>query len=402
MCQLLRSGSTARLGGGSPSTRRLIISAIMKMVAQYGNCPATASKVIGDYTMSSDPDAQKRCLEFQTILTHSPQLLVEVFPVDASLEDVEVDINLSFLDGMVSEAISNGARPYQKQEDDEDDYTNAVATQTASAFKMTPYEKPSEKAYGQGAMNGMGSSTMGPGGLANVALPPGNSSGAVNIPSVNSPTNQLANPGEPQLVLRNVANVWGKQSTPAVVHPSAPYPSSSATFANTITASAPVGYGGFGTSTPASAPPVAPIKTAEQLEKERLAAALFGGMSGAPPPAQAPPRASTTATSQLPPTISGQVKFVAPVSAPPEVDLLGFDMDSSTITKSHTSVDMFAPMPMVDESSHAPPVATPSPKPIVPPIPSPAPADPCKLLDVRIYIYDVVSYPLTLSPHHIS
>jgi hypothetical protein len=371
MCQLLRSGSTARLGGGSPSTRRLIISAIMKMVAQYGSCPATAAKVIDDYTMSSDPDAQKRCLEFQTILTHSPQLLVEVFPVDASLEDVEVDINLSFLDGLVSEAISNGARPYQKQEDDEDDYTNAIVSQTASAFKMTPYEKPSEKAYGQGAMHGMGSSTMGPGGLANVALPPGNSSATVNIPSMNSPTNQLANPGEPQLVLRNVANVWGKQSTPVVVQPAAPYPSSNTTFTNTNTAAAPVGYGGFVTSTPASAPAVVPIKTAEQLEKERMAAALFGGISGAPPPPPPPPaptRASTTATQQLPPsTVSGQVEPVAPVSAPPEVDLLGFDMESSTTTTSLNSVDMFAPMPMIDESSHAPPVATPSSKPIVPP-----------------------------------
>ena len=387
MCQLLQSGSTARLGGGSPSTRRLILSAIMKMVAQYGSCPAAAAKVIDDYTKSSDPDAQKRCLEFQTILTQSPQLLVEVFPVDASLEDVEVDINLSFLDGLVSEAISNGARPYQKQEDDEDDYINTVATQTASAFKMTPYEKPSEKAYGQGAMHGMGSSTMGPGGLANVALPPGSSSSAVSTPMVNSPTNHLANPGEPQLVLRNVANVWGKQSAPVVAPPAPPYASSVSTFANTSTAPAPAGYGGFGNSAQAAAPPVAPVKTAEQLEKERLAAALFGGISGAPPPpppAAAPSRPSTVTTPQLPPTVSGPVKSdarlaVAPVAAPPEVDLLGFDMDSSTTTVSHTSVDIFAPMPMVDESSHAPPAGPPSPKPVVPP---PAPADPCKLLAV--------------------
>lgn len=387
MCQLLRSGSIARLGGGSPSTRRLVLSAIMKMVAQYGSCPAIAAKMIDDYTKSSDPDAQKRCLEFQTILTHSPHLLVEVFPVDASLEDVEVDINLSFLDGLVSEAITNGARPYQKQEDDEDDYINSVVTQTASAFKMTPYEKPSEKAFGHGAMHGMGSSTMGPGGLTNVALPPGNASGPVNIPTVNSPTNHLSNPGEPQLVLRNVANVWGKQSTPVLAQPAAPYASSGATFANTTAAPAPVGYGGFGTSNQAAAaPPMAPIKTAEQLEKERLAAALFGGISGAHPPAPAPAPAPTpsrpsTATPQLPPTVTKiaqpdvQSTTLAPVSAPPEVDLLCFDMDSSTTMISHTSVDIFAPTPMVDKSSHVPPVPTPSPKPAVPPS---APADPCK------------------------
>ena len=34
MCKLLQSGNTAKLGGGAPSTRRLILSAIMKMVSQ--------------------------------------------------------------------------------------------------------------------------------------------------------------------------------------------------------------------------------------------------------------------------------------------------------------------------------------------------------------------------------
>jgi hypothetical protein len=80
-------------------------------------------------------------LEFQTILTTAPYLLGEVFPVDASLEDVEVDVSLSFLDGVVAEAVSNGARPYQKPYDDDDDdvYGEGVST-GASAFKMTPYE----------------------------------------------------------------------------------------------------------------------------------------------------------------------------------------------------------------------------------------------------------------------
>lgn len=398
MCQLLQSGSIARLGGGSPSTRRLVLSAIMKMVAQYGSCPAIAAKVIDDYTKSSDPDAQKRCLEFQTILTHSPQLLVEVFPVDASLEDVEVDINLSFLDGLVSEAISNGARPYQKQEDDEDDYINSVVSQTASAFKMTPYEKPSEKAYGHGAMHGMGSSTMGPGGLTNVTLPPGNASGPVSIPTVNSPTNHLSNPKEPQLVLRNVANVWGKQSTPVVIQPAVPYGSSGATFANTTTAPSPGGYGGFGTSIQAAtAPPMAPVKTMEQLEKERLAAALFGGISGAHPPVPPPTRPST-ATPQLLTTVTKLAQAdvqstVAPVSAPPQVDLLCFDMDSSTTTISHTSVDIFAPTPLVDKSSHVPPVPTPSLKPAVPPS---APADPCKFSNLESMLMVQFWHQLTI------
>lgn len=44
MCTLLQSGNTAKLGGGAPTTRRLVLSAIMKMVAQYGSCPPAAAK----------------------------------------------------------------------------------------------------------------------------------------------------------------------------------------------------------------------------------------------------------------------------------------------------------------------------------------------------------------------
>ena len=320
MCKLLESGSTARLGGGAPSTRRLVLSAIMKMVAQYGSCPAVAAGVIDNYTKSSDPDAQKRCLEFQTILTQSPQLLVEVFPVDASLEDVEVDMNMSFLDGIVSEAISNGARIYQKPEDDDDDDDmNAVASQAASTFKMTPYEKPQERTYGQGAMQGMGSGNMGPSGSANVTLPPGGGPGSPQQAS--SPQNQPTNPGEPQLALRNVANVWGKKTAP-VQQPAASSVPSTSSFA-TPSPAVPSqgyggGYGGFGgsTSTPA-ATPVAPVKTAEQLEKERMAAMLFGGISSAPAPPPPPqPVATPQMTTPVVPQPTPTPAPVAPIPAP--------------------------------------------------------------------------------------
>lgn len=264
MCRLLQSGSTAKLGGGSASTRRLVLSAIMKLVAQYGSCPAAAAKVVDDYTKSQDPDAQKRCLEFQTILTTAPHMLGEVFPVDASLEDVDVDVNLSFLNGLVTEAVSNGARTYQKPEDDEDDdmyYGGGLASDTASAFKMTPYEKPTAT-YGQGRMNGMGSTTMSPTGSGNTALPPG-SSGSMSPQAVANPV-QPTNPGEPQLVLRNVANVWGKQApaTP-VPAPVSSVPSTSSFGAPS--APAPAGYGGFGVSQAVSSPAAAPVKTAEQV-----------------------------------------------------------------------------------------------------------------------------------------
>lgn len=251
MCKLLHSGNNARLGGGATSTRRLVLSAIMKMVAQFGSCPQCAAKIIDDYTLSEDPDAQRRCLEFQTIITTAPQLLGEVFPVDASLEDVDVDVNMSFLDGIVSVAVANGARPYSKPDDDDDD-DDYLSSQTATggAFKMTPYEKPSERAYGQGAMAGLGSSSMGPSATtAGVALPPG------QAPGVNSPTSALqqpqqpTNPGQPQLTIRNSgANVWGKKPT-AQAAPAAP-PVAASPSVNSFSSPSPAlaqpTYGGFG------------------------------------------------------------------------------------------------------------------------------------------------------------
>lgn len=375
MCKLLESGNTGRLGGGAQSTIRLVLLAIMKMVAQYGSCPTAAAKVIDDYTKSSDPDAQKRCLEFQSLLTQAPHLLTEVFPVDASLEDVEVDADMSFLDGVVSEAISNGARTYNKPDDDDDDDITGVASQAASAFKMTPYEKPQERTYGQGAMSGIGSGNMGPAGLAHVTLPPG--AGGPTSPQAASPQQQT-NPGEPQLALRNVANVWGKKTAP-VQTPAAPSVPPTSSFANT-TPSTPSGYGsygGFGASNAQAAPMVAPVKTAEQLEKERMAAALFGGISSAPAP---PPfQQVVTPQSSVPQPTAVQIPAAPPVAArapAPEVDLLGFDIGETTTTAvqmPETSVDMLAPTPLVEEQSAPPAPSEPTP----PPAPTPA-ADPCK------------------------
>ncbi|KAL7517944.1 hypothetical protein ACHAWX_002817 [Stephanocyclus meneghinianus] len=386
MCKLLQSGNTAKLGGGAPSTRRLILSAIMKMVSQYGSCPAAAAKVIDDYTKSSDPDAQKRCLEFQALLTTAPHMLAEVFPVDASLEDVDVDENLSFLNGLVSEAISNGARPYQRPEDDDDDdmyVGGSLSSETASTFKMTPYEKPTTT-YGHGRMVGMGSTNMGPGGSANVALPPG--SGGTSQATV-TPSLPI-NPGQPQLVMRNVANVWGKPPPPPASTPATISTPASSGFRG-FGAPAPSPYGGFGSSS--SMPtPAAPVKTAEQLEKERLAAALFGGISTTSQPPPPPPPAITpqivTAASITPVATPG---VTAPISAPtpvvtvpapavaapvPEIDLLdmsswGADIEPMA-TAAPSTLEMLAPTQLNQEPVSAPP----PPAPPAPPAPAPAPA----------------------------
>eukprot|EP00529_Nitzschia_sp_RCC80_P003517 CAMPEP_0113489926 /NCGR_PEP_ID=MMETSP0014_2-20120614/26779_1 /TAXON_ID=2857 /ORGANISM="Nitzschia sp." /LENGTH=1047 /DNA_ID=CAMNT_0000383675 /DNA_START=147 /DNA_END=3290 /DNA_ORIENTATION=- /assembly_acc=CAM_ASM_000159 len=371
----------------APSTRKFLTSAIFKLVAQAGTCPPQAAAVVDEYTRSKDVDLQQRCLEFQALLTTAPQYLGEILPVDASAEDLEVDINLSFLDGFCHAALSNGARPYEKPEDDDDDdddYGAGSALAGAPAFNMTPYAKP-ETNVNRSAMlsRGMGA----PGGPGGISLPPGSSTGtqAVVSTSVDTVGDGLA------LNTRGVASVWGKKPVAPPAPPPeaapAPAPAQSSFEAQSSAAASRFGngpstYGGFGAPAPAPAPVVE--KTPEQLEKERMAAALFGGIvPGAPPPPPpaAPPRPAPAAAPPVP-------AAAPPVAAPQpavEVDLLDFGGGFDTPAPSPApplAEDIFGTTPL--EPTPAAPSAPAAAPPVVetvsdddePPAPAPAPAQP--------------------------
>ena len=332
------------------STRKFLLSAIMKLVAQAGTCPPHAAAVIDDYTRSRDVDLQQRCLEFQTMLTTAPQILGDVFPVDASAEDVEMDSTLSFLNGYVNMALSSGARPYEKPEedDDDDDLYDGTGLAESSGFKMTPYEKP-QTPSSMATLSGMGSHKNMPS-VPGVSLPPGSaygvSAGAAKVQQIPAAAGEGLT-----LNTRNVANVWGKggmgggasQSSTSVV----------------LAAPAAFSYANDASSNPytsevlASAPD--PPKSKEQLEKERKAAMLFGGVvpgaapptaPGAPPPpiAEASIKSTTNASAPVPPP-------------PPEADLLDMSMWDAPVPSTASAVDDIfgsAPVPL---STNLPPAA---------------------------------------------
>jgi AP-4 complex subunit epsilon-1 len=126
------------------STRRFLISAIMKLVAQLGTCPSSAASVIDEFSKSSDTDLQQRCLEFQNLLTNASSILGTLLPVDASCEDVDAVESLSELDWFVAEARANGALPYSRPIDEEDDaeYLAGRGRVKSVQINITPYEKP--------------------------------------------------------------------------------------------------------------------------------------------------------------------------------------------------------------------------------------------------------------------
>ena len=345
------------------STRKFLTSAIFKLVSQAGTCPPEAAALVDEYTRSKDVDLQQRCLEFQNMLTMAPQYLGEILPVDASAEDVDVDINLSFLDSFCQEALANGAKPYCKPEDDDDDddIMYGSAATTTSAFKMTPYAKPETNVSRSHMIQGLGS-----GGITSVpgvALPPGAVSGNAAVMST-----QVQAPGEGMQLNTRGVNVWGKkvqsqlpQQAPAMPAP-APPPVPASSFGQNSNSTNR--YGGFGTSTMSSSThsgfsaPVVPQKTPEQLEKERMAAALFGGIvPGAPPPPRpAPaPRPQGVAQTVAPPVAAPPIA-APPVSAPaPEVDLLdlGF-FDSGPPAAAPQTIDIFASTPNLTDRITAP------------------------------------------------
>jgi AP-4 complex subunit epsilon-1 len=359
LCQWNKTGVLAS------STRKFLTSAIFKLVAQAGTCPPQAAAVIDEYTRSKDPDLQQRCLEFQGLLTTAPQYLGDILPMDASAEDVDVDVNLSFLDGYCQEALANGARPYSKPEDDDDDDEdyNLSSASNAPAFKMTPYAKPDTNVSRSHMIRGMGSGGVSSSGSV-VTPPPGGNLGNASVTSTATTT---AAGGDDGLTLntRGAANVWGKKTaapepSAAPAPPLAPSNPYGGFGASTSTSSGYSGNNAYGSSSgygaPAPAPPAQ--KTREQLEKERQAAALFGGIvpGSMPPPAPAPPP-PRPAPAVAPPVAAPPV-VAPPVTAPPpapEIDLLdmgAFDATPTPVPAAAIATDIFgsttlAPTPVV-------------------------------------------------------
>ena len=71
------------------------------------------------YARSKDVELQQRCRELQALALDGNRRgeLEAALPIDASLEDIAVDLDLAFLDGFVDAALANGARDYVPPEE---------------------------------------------------------------------------------------------------------------------------------------------------------------------------------------------------------------------------------------------------------------------------------------------
>ena len=167
-----------------PLTKAHVITAISKLVAQNGGCPAKVLAFVDRYSRSVSLDVQQRCVEFKALL-RDPNTLVEVLPVDASCEDIEIDEDLSFLHQYVQTALNLGAKPYTPPQHDDDE-----------ECKGLHYCSPSRRSLPQAQSNGMVAGSFGPGAAAEFTVPVNNGVGATaqvfsSQPIATSQGNQL-------------------------------------------------------------------------------------------------------------------------------------------------------------------------------------------------------------------
>ena len=291
-------------------TQACNITAIMKLVSQTGTCSAKTLLLIEQMQRCSSVDVAQRATEFLQLLKYN-SIMPEVLPVDASCEDIEVDDNLPFLDNYVNQALREGARPYAAP-DTLSRKGDASVLETGNDLNFTPYEMPTTPtAASLGMMAGIASNGMIPAGGTVPDLSSGNgmdSNGVdVNAPAGNnnalftSPLGPAANGNTMNTAVFARSGgagggPWGRKMAPVnktdrselEVQNTAALPVQENLVGGNEDNGDSLLEGGNGipdvtntNSTVDEAVVVeAPVLPREKSEKEKMAAALFGGVAG--------------------------------------------------------------------------------------------------------------------------
>jgi AP-4 complex subunit epsilon-1 len=356
LCDLCRQSS-------DPITRSYTISAIMKLVAQCGVCPPGVLEFIDEYSHSSSLEVSQRCQEFQQLLSVS-SVMVEVLPVDASCEDIEVDEHLSFLDQFIEQSLANGAVPYSPPSylDDEVSATSAVRSgkETTSGFKIGAYEKPSMPAPTQSMI------LSGSGAGAGAGAAPGGDSGSSGGADMFSNLSLSTAGGAAGLQAgKGVASVWGRKPEPAA--PAASSTTESSTAAANLAA---MKQTPSATSSPAQSQTSAqtqvqaqeePVVDEAAIKKQQMANALFGGGSSSSSSgrrsssgARGGKRASSAKTSTQSPAAATTSEEPAPTTGGGDMfDLLDMGGPPPPVPQHHAAPVAPAPTSSASTSSSA-------------------------------------------------
>eukprot|EP01039_Chlorochromonas_danica_P004528 gene4528-4966_t len=384
LCYLIHISSEA-------STKATLVTALSKLIAQHGSCPGKVLQTISFFSQSRALDLQQRCVEVLALLRH-PAIMVEVLPIDASCEDIDVDDQLSFLNDYVQKALNYGAKPYAvplsflEEGTDEDG-----ESERKKQLKITPYAAPKMPAAAVSAslVSAVGASSVTPGvngGLANASAGTPTAA-AVPVAAVPTPTplgpainNHHSAPlsiataqGNQLIGNRGVAQVWGRKPEPppppAPVPVPVPVPTPTETnngipLASPASASGlPHVAGSWGSpvaTTSSPAPPAAaavpaPVVPRVLTEKEKMAAALFGGVGGASSSGkQGSKRKSVVEPSVSVPTSPAPVPVPTPTVAPHSAETNG-NIARHVSGENLPVVDLMGSMDLLGLDGHAAP-----------------------------------------------
>lgn len=313
------------------TTRSYVLTAVTKITAQMGRTIELADAMMHKYKTSRSTDLQQRCFEYLA-LTKNFALMADVFPEDASCEDIEVDPNLGFLSAFVEQAAARGAPRYDPPEDsdDEDGYDDRNNA-NANRLNFEAYKKPEipyavrlpptdPMAMGGGmggASNKWGNNSGGPGGNlyggAAPGAPNGGWSGGGGPGAMGGGPDPTGFAGPKRGVVKNVWGPTGLNSNDPTVNPHAGGAPGAmgGGYSDPYNQGGAPGVGGYGNAPGAYGQPPADYhnngsnyqsedEDGEQHVDERqiLASAIFGGIPGAPTAPIAARRTSSNSSRQ--------------------------------------------------------------------------------------------------------
>eukprot|EP01033_Poteriospumella_lacustris_P009148 gene9148-6581_t len=381
-----------------PETKAHVFTAISKLIAQAGTCPSRVLQTIQLYAQSKSLDVQQRCLEILALLQQS-ETMVEVLPVDASCEDIDVDESLSFLHQYVATALQHGAKAYDPPADflamlNDDDHDKK------STLNITPYAAPKIPVATSGMMGGSGGGVGGGAGpsssapaataAATAAIGANGLPGAPALGGIPTASNIAAQQGNQLINTRGNNQVWGRKPEPpppapvvaAAAAAAAPTPTPVTPTAPAATSSSPLPAAHHATISNDPTPPPPP-QPRVLTEKEKMAMALFGGVGGASSAPAAGSRRRSTATAS-----ASSSAVTSPAPAPSAAPVFGAAPSSSS---GSAGADLFADMHTVSTSSSSSNGAAAA-------APAPAPAASLGLMDDLLGMDAGLSAP----PVHVS
>lgn len=379
-----------------PETKAHVFTAISKLIAQAGTCPSRVLQTIQLYAQSKSLDVQQRCLEILALLQQS-ETMVEVLPVDASCEDIDVDESLSFLHQYVATALQHGAKAYDPPADflamlNDDDHDKK------STLNITPYAAPKIPVATSGMMGGSGGGVGGGAGpsssapaataAATTAIGANGLPGAPALGGIPTASNIAAQQGNQLINTRGNNQVWGRKPEPpppapvvaAAAAAAVPTPTPVTPTAPAATSSSPLPAAHHATISNDPTPPPPP-QPRVLTEKEKMAMALFGGVGGASSAPAAGSRRRSTATAS-----ASSSAVTSPAPAPSAAPVFGAAPSSSS-----AGADLFADMHTVSTSSSSSNGAAAA-------APAPAPAASLGLMDDLLGMDAGLSAP----PVHVS